>query len=310
MRKRMNVGCLIFAALATLGTRPGVTAGQGTTGDDVVPLRTERVAEGVWVLLRDPGTHPSSVASSVLVVGSQAALLVDTGDTPAAGARIAATVETLTDLPVRWIVNTHHHGDHVNGNGTLMDRYAGATLVGHPATRATIMASGEALPPEIMVEDRMVLDLGERPVALVHPGPAHTPGDLVVHVPDAGVLAVGDLLEDGGLWLDGADVVGWAAALERVGALNGDVVVPAHGDPRPDRSLLEAEGALLRTAVETARRAHGGGVEVDEVARRAVGGLWLEHGAAVGANREAFETLFEAAAQAAFTQLRPPAPFW
>jgi len=88
------------------------------------------------------------------------------------------------------------------------------------------------------------LDLGGRVVELRHLGPGHTPGDVVVRVPDAGVLFAGDLVEQGAPPAVGpdADVASWVGVLGRLGTA--DVVVPGHGDP-VDRAFVEAQRAEL-----------------------------------------------------------------
>ena len=106
--------------------------------------------------------------------------------------------------------------------------------------------------PRPMADDRVELDLGGRTVVLIHPGPAHTRGDVVAWVPDARFLAAGDLLEEAPLWLDGADVAGWAAALDALTGLDPAVVLPSHGRARGDAELLAAHTDILARAVRVA----------------------------------------------------------
>ena len=113
----------------------------------------------------------------------------------------------------------------------------------------------EVVAPEETVADRLRIDLGGREVVVLHPGPAHTRGDLVVWVPDAGLLAAGDLLEEAPLWLDGADVEGWSRALTALEALAPRTVLPSHGRLREGPGLLGAHAGFLRGALAAARRA-------------------------------------------------------
>ena len=111
------------------------------------------------------------------------------------------------------------------------------------------LATLEVVAPGKTVGDRRLIDLGGREVVVLHPGPAHTLGDLVVWVPDVGFLAAGDLLEEAALWLDGADVPGWAGALATLEALEPRTVLPSHGRLREGPGLLHAHAGFLRDAL-------------------------------------------------------------
>ncbi len=103
--------------------------------------------------------------------------------------------------------------------------------------------------PSVPIAETRALDLGGRTVTVLHPGPAHTPGDLVVFVDDLALLLAGDLVEAGGLWLEGANVEGWARALENLEALGATQVLAAHGRVRSDDLLLRTHRALLNRAL-------------------------------------------------------------
>lgn len=264
-----------------------------------------QIGPGLYASLTGDEFAPSSYANAVVIEGEDGLLVVDTQHSPSAGRALARAIRERTDTPVRWIVNTHFHGDHVWGNEALLEAWPDAALLGHPATRARLIESGaeqvaqervrmggriariegalvsgqigeadreraedaltrartqlreletlQVIPPDQMVEDRLTLDLGGREVVVLHPGPAHTAGDLVVWVPDARFLAAGDLLEEAALWLDGADVRGWAQALEALQELGPDRVLPAHGRFRTDAALLSAHGDFMRDAVALSR---------------------------------------------------------
>jgi glyoxylase-like metal-dependent hydrolase (beta-lactamase superfamily II) len=100
-------------------------------------------------------------------------------------------------------------------------------------------------PPTRLVDGRLHLDIGGREVVLFGVGPAHTPGDLVVWLPDEAIVMAGDLLEEGELWL-GADIAGWATALGTLVALEPETLVIGHGGVQADLELLQAQGARLR----------------------------------------------------------------
>ncbi|GAA1875081.1 MBL fold metallo-hydrolase [Lapillicoccus jejuensis] len=212
------------------------------------------VADGVLVAAYRPWR-----VNVGLVLGGEAALLVDTGWSLSAGRRVLDDVRRVTGLPVRHVVDTHVHFDHAWGAGA----FDAATLHAHThvaraqegdtarikaAFRADPGAAPEygydeqdvvdALatdprPPDALVEASASVDLGGRVVRLSWTGRAHTDGDLAVHVADVGVVFLGDVVEDEPLPAFGGDSypLEWAATLTAhlEGLDAGTVVVPGHG---------------------------------------------------------------------------------
>jgi glyoxylase-like metal-dependent hydrolase (beta-lactamase superfamily II) len=122
----------------------------------------------------------------------------------------------------------------------------------------------ELRPPNVTFRTDRVLRLGDREVHLLHPGPAHTRGDVVVWLPADGVLAAGDLLEQGiSIVGEGATPSGWAAALDSLARLEVRHLVPAHG-PVQDRKLLDRQRDLFGTLVREVRRARDEGLTIEE----------------------------------------------
>lgn len=189
-----------------------------------------------------------------LVVGAEACLLVDTGVDDRRGADVARAVRAVTPLP--WtVVLTHGHFDHCFGTAAftpcevLAQRrcpdYLDETLDAQRAEwGARFPRIREVAPvrPTRTVAECETLDLGGRSVVLRHFGPAHTDHDLVVHVPDAGVLFAGDLVEQGAPPSVGPDSApgNWPHVLDRMLALAPGLVVPGHGDP-VDAAFVRAQ---------------------------------------------------------------------
>lgn len=264
-------------------------------------FRFEEIGEGVYASLTRDGVNPSAYANAVFVAGSTGAVMIDAHHAPDAAARALAEFRDRVAVPVRWLVLTHGHGDHVWGASAVVEAFPEVEIVAHPATRDSLVLSGdrhlaaevqrvsgildrirtaleagevpedqtgsyqsalgryegqlagladiEVVPPAAVVDRERRLDLGGREAVIIHPGPAHTAGDLVVWIPHAGFLAAGDLLEEAPLWLEGADARGWASALDRLSRLGATGVLPSHGRRRDDATLLRAHAGFLGDAV-------------------------------------------------------------
>ncbi len=232
--------------------------------------RWEQVGDGVFAR-----RHDELDLTTGLVLGTERALVVDTRGDERQGAELAAAVRELTPLPLVVVV-THAHFDHCFGTAA----FAGAPVFAQAGCAAEIVATASAqcaewtsfyrergdettaralaatdppLPDQPVCPHsgaRHGLDLGERTVVLVHPGPGHTGHDLAAHVPDAGVLFAGDLLESGAPPSYGPDSHPdrWAAAVATLRGLDAPVVIPGHGDPMNAAAVTAQHGELDEVA--------------------------------------------------------------
>ena len=206
------------------------------------------------------------------VLGDDEVLVVDTRSFAAEAVELLADLRALTPLPCRQVVNTHWHYDHCYGNATLrpaaiwghrrcIERLRGGDaerrrelLADHPEI-AGELAAVVLDPPDRPVDDAgTALEVGGRRVELRWCGRGHTDHDLVVVVPDAGVVFAGDLVEEGAPPSYGTDAypLEWPATLDRLLDLAAPVVVGGHGDVvghgfvRGQREQLAAMAALCR----------------------------------------------------------------
>ena len=208
------------------------------------------VKPGVFAAIAKPG-DADSVGNAGFVIGSDAVLVVDSFATPRAAEQLLAKIRGRTRLPVRWLVDTHHHADHRGGN--LVFAKAGATVVAHEAARARMRERGvsAALPSETY-RDAISIWLGDRRVDVLGRS-GHTDGDSVVFVPDADVLFGGDLLQNRTVPnLADARTDVWVRTLDELAQrFPSAAIVPGHGavarplDMRPLRDYL----VTLRTSV-------------------------------------------------------------
>jgi glyoxylase-like metal-dependent hydrolase (beta-lactamase superfamily II) len=136
----------------------------------------------------------------------------------------------------------------------------------------------ELTPPTRTFNGVLELAVADRPVHLLELGPAHTAGDVAVHLPDAGVVFTGDLVFNGGhpvVWA--GPVSGWIAACERLLALEPDVVVPGHG-PLADRGVLAIQADYFRWLVDEGSPRLRAGMTALDAARDMVGGPYAGWG--------------------------------
>lgn len=245
------------------------------------------IADRCWV-----ARHRLVDVNVGLVGGSRGLLVVDTHSSTATARKVVEQVRALGAGEVVAVVNTHAHWDHVLGNATFREAYAGAPVVAHEETAATLRdkaqeiledAAGETdvggtevVVPDDVFSSARVVDLGDRFVEVVHPGRGHTAGDVVCRVSDADVLFAGDLVEESssrdGVPSFGADCYPfeWPATLELVTSLLGPdpVVVPGHGLP-VGRDFVMEQRADIGMVAETIRDLAGRGVRPEQMAEAA-----------------------------------------
>ena len=213
------------------------------------PLALETVAPGVHVF-RAPyelvaPSNDGAIANMTLIVGDDVAAVIDTGNSYRAGALMRDAMRAVTDKPLRYVINTHMHPDHTLGNAAFVED--GVRFVAHhkmpralslraetylAQVERLLGAAGEGtriVLPDLLVEDRLTLDLGGRPLELrAHPT-AHTDNDLTIFDSTTGTWVMGDLLFVGHIpTLDGS-LNGWLALLDRLAQDSVARAVPGHG---------------------------------------------------------------------------------
>jgi glyoxylase-like metal-dependent hydrolase (beta-lactamase superfamily II) len=231
------------------------------------------LADRVWVTAPE---SPGCGAPVVTAVAGSAGLLLVDAPGGAAGQDLVEEVRRLGAGPVTAVALTHAHLPHVAGTAALRESYADRpVVVAHENAAEEMEAAAAAgspgtagvVAPGRTFSSALVLDLGDRAVELVHPGRAHTAGDLVVRVPDADVVVAGDLVTAAGPAAYGPDCwpLDWPVALDVVLQLTtaASVVVTGHG-PQVDRDAVAEHRALVGIVAETVRDAAGRGVPPDE----------------------------------------------
>ncbi|WP_129669265.1 MBL fold metallo-hydrolase [Phytoactinopolyspora endophytica] len=248
----------------------------------------KRVTANVYTETEWRGCNPS------YVVTSDGVLVVDTPQLPTKAVAMRQEVEARG--PIRYVVNTEHHVDHIFGNYWF--RGAGQ-VVHHQGVADNFMVPTpdldpfayalEAIPtddPEAadIIPDRdtyykdpnggdivftgdLTLNLGSHTFHLIHT-PGHTPGQLAVHVPQERVVFTGDtIFSECQTWLMTSDVDQWFGALDRIGELDVEHVVPGHG-PVTDLAYLQVQREVLQTWVDAVADAVARGWSREETIER------------------------------------------
>ena len=188
----------------------GAALGCGVAGaaDTTSFFTLHQLGQGVWAATAVPGGPAGSNAG--FIIGDDGVLVVDSFEDPAAAQALLQVIHEKTPLPVRYLVNTHYHLDHVAGNGVF--RSAGATLMAQRNVRAwertgNLKFFGDKITPaqrkmvqsyvlpDVLYRQGIEVYLGNRKI-VVRVLPGHTGGDSIVVVPDADVVFTGDLFWD------------------------------------------------------------------------------------------------------------------
>ncbi len=247
-------------------------------------IRLEEVADGCLAYLQGDGGWGWSNAG--LVVGDGASLLVDTlFDLRITRAMLDTMADHTRSAPIGTVVNTHANGDHCYGN-SLLD---GAQIIASSATAeemhhvppsllAALNADPgetgdlfrsffgdfdfdgiELRPPDRTFDGRLDVEVGGRVVELIEVGPAHTAGDTLAVVPDAGVVYTGDILFIGGtpiVWA--GPLSNWIAACDLMLGMDVDTVVPGHGPITDKAGVSDVRDYLVFVEREAGARFDAG----------------------------------------------------
>ena len=273
-------------ALALFTLKTGASAADGGA---LLPF--EEIADGVYVhhglVEQTTEQNQGAIANIGFVVGKNAVAMIDSGGSVEEGKAALAAIEAVTDKPVRYLINTHMHPDHVFGNQVF--EAAGATVIGHrrePAALASRTDSykismaeqlgpkmaGEVTitPPDETVDDISDIDLGGRILHLEAWSTAHTDNDLTVFDEKTRTLFAGDLvfLEHTPV-IDGS-ILGWLKQTPELKAIPAVRVVPGHGPASaPWPQAIEPQTRYLETLAADLRADIAKGLPMAKAAQQA-----------------------------------------
>lgn len=268
----------------------------GLAHAELGPPRVEEVSDGVFAYIQPDGSW--WINNMGFLTGKHHTVAIDASSTVARTQAFQQAIGKKTSIPVTTLVNTHHHGDHTNGN-FLFD---GATIVAHEDARRLIVEDGEEgikrlqtagifvnpdggpdwgdirpAPPFLTFTDGVDVHVDDLRCEVRHPGtPAHTTNDSVVWIPERKVLFAGDLLFNGGTpFLLMGSVAGAIEAVESLRQFDAETVVPGHGDVCT-MAIVDDVLEYLAFVQDLAARGHAEGIPPLELARQTDLGKFAE----------------------------------
>ncbi len=239
---------LIIAALFFIGS---VSVHAAAAVDDY-PMKAEQVAEGVYAIISPAKDFPNEEnlgwnSNAAFVITGDGLLVFDTGSSETIGKALIKTIRTVSDAPIKWVINSHSHGDHWLGNGAFEAEKPAEMIASDVAIdlmkkngfdwvdRFSNMTGGATgsftpVPATDVVTQAMERDFGGLKVQILFSGNSHSPGDIVFWLPEKKVLLTGDTMytKRPPATFD-ADIKQWIAFLDEMVQLQPKVVIPGHG---------------------------------------------------------------------------------
>lgn len=300
-----------------------IRADYGTVADSYT---TARLADGVVAFMAPDSRTPFVSGNSLAVIGKTGVLVVDSGHVPKLTRRMIEEIRRMTDAPVRYVVNTHWHFDHLMGNAEYTSAFPGAIVVSTEATAAEVRTQvppyaatlakqiGPALtsirealtsgtrrdgtpmtaddraffeaevhdfeaarpaldemryaPPTLTFDRELRIDLGGREVRVMFLGRGNTAGDAVVYVPDAKVVATGDLVVAPVPYATASFVFDWIQTMKKLTSLEVTAIVPGHGPVMRDWSYANRVSDLLASVAKQATDCVAAGLTLEDARKK------------------------------------------
>lgn len=237
-------------------------------------ITSEKLSDNIYALFGEGGNIG-------LAIGENAAYLIDDQFGPLTE-KIVAHVQTLTDKPINFVLNTHLHGDHTGGNENLAK--AGAMIIAHDNVRKRMVTADEPQPegafPVVTFNDKMTLYLGNgKSLHAMHVNSAHTDGDTYYYFPEDNVIHMGDNFFSGSYpYIDlnsGGDIDGLISNVSMaLGIVDDDTkIIPGHG-AISSKADLESYKSVLVTLRARVKKARDEGNSLEETQKLGLSKEW------------------------------------
>jgi cyclase len=218
---RLSTGALALAGVWAAYTQSAPTQ----------PLSLKQLKDDLWVI-EGTSNGASDAGNIAVLVTSEGVILVDdrfAQDFP----EVMAAVHKITPLPIKYVLNTHHHGDHTGGNSQMLPN---AEILIQANARKHMVETNMPGPPHITFTQEASVFLGGKEVRAVYSGRGHTDGDVAVFIPHDRAVHMGDLMAGtNGVtnpvmdYTSGASLQAWPATLDGALKLDPEIVIPGHG---------------------------------------------------------------------------------
>ena len=192
-----------------------------------------------------------------VIIGDDSVMVMDTQATPAMAGLVIERIRSVTDKPIKYVALSHYHAVRVLGASA----YGASEIIASEKCRAMIVERGqedwdseygrfprlfqaaETVPgltwPTMTFTNRMTLHMGKRTVEIMHLGRAHTAGDIVAYVPDAGVMFTGDIVEyHSACYCGDAHFADWGGTLDAIASFRPEAIAPGRGAALQGREMV------------------------------------------------------------------------
>jgi len=251
----------------------------GTVLEKDIPIQVTEVAPGLFYQYH----HQES--NNAFLITDDGVLVIDARQHPRRAEELLATIRKHTDKPIKWLINTHAHGDHYFGNSVF--KREGATIISHVDTAGMMKSHlpiemkrrmgyfkqrnydpGEVklVMPDVTFDSRMTLVLGGRTVELIYLGPGQNPGDTLVYFPKERVMFTGGPFSKNS-WANPSftpSMSNWVSMLRKIAAMDVDKFLGGHGDIGNKDDVLH-EAQMLSDFDAGMREAVKKGMSKDEI---------------------------------------------